>query len=332
MWALENETPYAAESNWVRDKHGIHHWIVAVKATFDIAYDGRLRLADDQPNPTLAPEYHGKPGSSSVRLDSDLLAIKPCTDVLLDAHAHALGGRPASSVAVQLRIADVAKQLVVHGARVYYKAATGGLTTSAPQPFHTRPIRYEQAFGGMDPAQSGFDPRNPLGVGFSSDTSRLVHQPAPSVEYPSGDPARLGPAGFGPIDAAWSPRRERAGTYDANWQRTRRPLLPEDYDDLYASSAPADQRPSAFLRGGEAVELTHLTPDGKLRFELPKVYLTFSTHFGLRREEHRSRMTAVLIQAETRKLSLVWQSALAVEPEDDEYLDQTVIREKPYLT
>jgi hypothetical protein len=75
-----------------------------------------------------------------------------------------------------------------------------------------------------------------------------------------------------------------------------------------------------------------LTPEGSLRFELPKIYLTFTTAFGRRREEHRSRVTALLIQPQLRRVMLVWQSTLQVEPKDDEYLDRTVIREKPYLT
>ena len=62
MWALKNHTPYAAERNWTRDKRGVHQWIVAVKATFAIATDGKLSLLDEQPPPVLAPEYHGEPG------------------------------------------------------------------------------------------------------------------------------------------------------------------------------------------------------------------------------------------------------------------------------
>jgi hypothetical protein len=337
MWGLDNQTPYAAERNWTRDKDGIHQWVVAVKASFDISLDGTLRLQDVQPPPILAPDYHGEPGASSLRFDSDLLAVKPCTDVVVDAHAHSPNGRQASSVDVSLRIADVHKRLRVFGERVYYKAPAGGLTTSSPRPFGSRPIRYEYAYGGSDtadpnPSNHGHDPRNPIGVGFALDPNRLVHKPAPSVEYPSGDAAKMGPAGFGPIDSAWLPRRALAGTYDASWEKTRKPLLPLDYDAKYAASSPADQRPANPLRGGELVELVNLTAAGRLRFALPRIYLTFTTFFGRRREDHRGRMTSILIQPELPAVSVVWQSTLAVEPKDDEYLDRTLIAEKPYLT
>jgi len=48
MWAVENHTPYAVERTWGRDKDGVHEWIVAVKATFNIKSDGNLLLADEQ--------------------------------------------------------------------------------------------------------------------------------------------------------------------------------------------------------------------------------------------------------------------------------------------
>ena len=36
MWAVDNRTPYGVGRVWGRNKDGIHEWIVAVKATFDI--------------------------------------------------------------------------------------------------------------------------------------------------------------------------------------------------------------------------------------------------------------------------------------------------------
>src|SRR5262249_41057598 len=137
MWALFNSTPYAAERNWTRDKDGVHWWIVAVRATFEVAANGALKLADEQPPPLLAPEYFGDPATTSLRYDSDLLAAKPAADILLVASAHAPGGRPASSVPVSLRVGNIHKQLIVHGERVYRGNAQ---STSSPAPFVTRPI------------------------------------------------------------------------------------------------------------------------------------------------------------------------------------------------
>jgi|SRR5580658_5476802 hypothetical protein len=334
MWSLVNRTPYAAERNWIRDKTGVHHWLVAVRAMFSVRHAHSPTLADEQLPPALVPEHYGEPGRSSLRYDSDLLALRPGTDIVLDAEAHAPGGRLASTVTASLRVGDLRKTLLVHGERIYFVGATGGLTMTSPRPFAQRPIRYEVAYGGWDasdPNRHGLDARNPVGRGFALRSERLVEKLAPAIEYPGRDPATSGPAGFGPIDPGWSPRRELAGTYDDHWQETKKPLLPDDYDERFSQSAPVDQQIVPHLRGGERVELINLTPEGLLAFDLPKLYFAFTTHFGGRAEEHRARLTGVRIEPGRSLLSMVWQTALAVRPSNIDYLDHTVIRQKEYL-
>jgi hypothetical protein len=335
MWALENRTLYAAERTWIRDKSGRHHWVVAVKATFDIAPDGAVRLADEQKPPLLAAEYLGKPGESSVRYEADLGPMKPTTDITLLGSAYAPGSRPAATVEVSLRVDDMIKSLLVHGERVYFKGVRG-LDVSSPVRFARRPIVYELAFGGTDlsdtdPRKHGMDRRNPLGRGFAASAKALVDRPAPCIEVPGSDPAKAGPAGFGPIASYWSPRLELWGTYDAQWQKSKKPLLPDDYDEQATLCAPMDQRPSRHLYGGEVVELVNLTPGGWLRFALPKIYPTFATAFGARREEHRSRLTSVVIEPDESRLLMTWLTTLPVRANDVDYLDRTVIGEKAYL-
>jgi hypothetical protein len=337
MWALVNQTPFAAERNWVRDKNGVHHWLVAVRATFIFNDGGGLAPADEQPPPALEPQYFGEPGLSSLRYDSDLLALKPGTDVVLDAYAHAPGGRPVRSVTTSLGVGDHRKTIVVHGERRYTRnLMTGGVAVTDPEPFVSRPIRYENAYGGWDqadpdPRQQRMDARNPIGCGVALREERLVECLAPTVQYPDGDIAKRGPAGFGPIDAAWSPRRELAGTYDDAWSTRKRPLLPDDYDDRFGLSAPADQQVIPHLRGGERIELSNLSHRGSLAFALPRHYFVFTTRFGSKRQEHRARMATVFIEPEALRVSLVWQASLPVRPPDIDYLDATEIGEKEYV-
>jgi hypothetical protein len=331
MMALDNRTSYAVAANWIRDKQGVHHWLVAVRATFDIDRAGSLKLADEQPPPILAPEHRGEPAATSLRVDSDLLALKPTTDVLLDASAHAPKAKATATVPVTLRIGPLEKTLLVHGTRVYYRGIVG-LTTSAPRPFTTRPLHYELAYGGTDtshadPRKHRIDARNPVGKGFSVDAARLEGQEAHAIEYPSGDPAKLGPAGFGPIDRSWAPRRELAGTYDASWEQKKRPLLPDDYDERFALGAPGDQRLPGYLRGGEQLDLVNMTPDGALRFRLPKLALQFATFFGHRREDHGGNLATVLVEPDKMRIALTWQTALLVRARQTEKLDKTTITE-----
>ena len=335
LWAIKNRTAYAAERSWTRDKSGLHYWIVGVRASFEIALDGRLRLADTQLPLVVAPEYFGAPGTSSLRDDSDLLAPKLTTDVLLHANAHAPFGRAASVVPVQLRLGYLEKRLLVYGERTYY-AGLLGLSTRSPAAFVSRPIRYELAYGGgdlSDPDSSSYcmDERNPVGRGFARRPADLVGKAAPAVDYPTGDPARCRPAGFGPIDAAWLPRRALAGTYDERWVRSKKPLLPDDYNPAYAQSAPTDQQTPQPLVGGERVELQNLTVNGRLVFEIPRITLRFTTHFGRRQQPHPVLLAKVLIEPEEQRLSLVWQSVLRVAALDLDYLDHTEISEPQAL-
>ena len=87
MWSITNHTPYKAGKTWGRDKEGIHEWIVAVKGTYDILDDGSVKLAEEQLEPLLAPEYNGEDGLSSLRYEADLVAQKPTTDVVINGTA-----------------------------------------------------------------------------------------------------------------------------------------------------------------------------------------------------------------------------------------------------
>ncbi|MFT3925146.1 MAG: DUF2169 domain-containing protein [Myxococcales bacterium] len=337
MWELVNRTPYAVERSWTIDKNGAHVWLVAVKATFSIQENGKLELADEQAPVVLAPEFWGDPAQSSVRYDNEVTPPKPSTDVLVEGSAYAPRRQRVSEVQVSLRTSEFEKSLLVYGPRVYFMNNLGGLGVSDAEFFESFPIRYEDAYGGSDltdpdPGKQRFDARNPVGKGVTAQLMRLHHQPAHRIEYTSGSVTSRGPAGFGPLASFWSPRRERGGTYDDRWDKKKKPLLPDDYDEKCLLSAPDDQRPARPLAGGEHVQLVNMTPCGRLTLQLPKIYLTFSSTFGERNEEHRSRLGTVIIAPDDGKLMLVWNTSLVVRAPDVDYLDKTVIAEKPYLT
>lgn len=328
MWMLVNETSFEAERTWVRDKNGAHIWIVVVKATFDIAEDGRLTVSMKPVEPFFAPVYYGDAGVSSIRYEADLVAMKPATDVYLNGVAHAPRGRACTEVKVSMRVENLYKELIVRGERRWVRGLIGGVSPSAPKPFETMPITWERAFGGFDhenpdPKKQRIDSRNPIGSGIVA-TDGLVGKLAPCIEYPGG---RLGdrPAGFGAIASYWSPRKELAGTYDERWTATRRPLLPEDYDPRHLLCAPADQQPGRYLQGGEQVELVNLTPGGRLRLILPEIKLSFASYFGETPREHRGELVSVILDSDGPRLIQVWQSSLSC-GNDADYLDHTVIQ------
>lgn len=332
MWALNNKTPFAAERSWGRDLNGWHQWIVAVKATYVIGEHEPL-LADEQTPPLLAPEYFGEPGQSSLKYDADLVPFKPGTDIILNGTAHAPGGQPSVEFATGIGINGRRKVLRVLGER-HWERSVMGLKASSPRPVTQVPIVYERAFGGWDkrhpdPAKQKWDARNPVGRGIFVQDADKLGQPLHQLEYLSGDSQQTGPAGFGAIDSFWSPRREFTGTYDKAWQQNRHPLLPLDWNPRCLQCAPQDQQTEKPLRGGEVIELLNLTPEGRLQFPLPRVYLTFATHIDGRVEEHRAQLATVIIEPDQRLLKMVWNTVLLCRNEGD-YLDQTIIRQKRY--
>jgi len=328
MWMLENETAFAADRNWVLDKDGAKSWVVAVKATFDLHPDGSTEPSPQQQEPLLAPEFRGEPADSSLIYEADLIYGKQRTDVLINGHAYARNGEPVSQLLVTLKIGSLEKTLQVTGDRMWERGILGP-SLGPPQPFAKMAITYERAFGGYDkrpenPMDHRLEPRNPVGTGFTVRREHLVGQRAPNVEL-VGDSSV--PAGFGAIASFWEPRLKYAGTYDDDWLRSRMPLLPQDFDERYFQCAPEDQQAAGFLRGGEAVELTNLTPSGRLAFALPRLYPAFATRFGREVVEHDGVLHTVVIEPDFARVILVYQTRLPCHHRVDQ-LDVTIVREK----
>lgn len=339
MWSTVNRTPYAVGHAWGREPNGAHEWLVAVRATFDIGKGGRLTIADEQPEPLLAPEYNGEPGSSSLKYEADLVSPKRATDVLVNGTAYAPGGRPSTDFECSFRVGrSVAKTLRVLGARAWVEGAVS-LRASETEPLVEVPIVYERAYGGYDaadpdPAMQRMDLRNPVGRGVAARTERLLGQPLHNFEYPGQRAGESGPAGFGPIASHWLPRIGLQGTYGAEWEMNRKPLLPADWDPRCLQCAPHDQQAPGHLLGGERIELINLTRDGRLGFELPRADFSFTTYFstrhGLRTVEHGAHLSSVIIEPDHPRVAMVWATALPV-LEHEDYLEKTVVREKPQI-
>lgn len=319
MWTVTNKTPFAAERCWVRDKDGAEVWLVAVKGTFIINVDGTLRLADEQEPVRMPPEFRGDPAETSLLYDSDLPHKKSATDVLVNGHAYAPGGRPTTEVNVSLKVGPIDKTLTIVGDRTWQSSMLG-LAMSEPEPFQKMPIVYERAFGGTDlrsddPKQHAWEPSNPVGRGFATERAHLIDQPAPNVEASASRISswtdRPPPVGFGPVAAHWKPRVSFGGTYDDKWQKERLPLLPDDFDERFHQCAPLDQQVPGFLRGGEEVELRNMTPRGTTRFRLPRVTLNIQTQFddGDHRD-HRAVLHTVAIEPDVPRVMLVWHTHL----------------------
>jgi len=299
------------------DVTGREHLVVVVKGTFVLPRtpNDPVVLHEEQFPLALTDTFTGEPGLTAVIRESDYAITKPACDVLLVGSAHASEGRPTRKLQVGLRVGTVAKSFQVNGDR-HWVASPVRVRASDPEPFVTKPISYDFAFGGVDnsdlDAIAAFDP-NPVGRGFSKHrkASWLDGRPLPNTEettrpvtQPDGD---YRPMAFGVIGRGWSQRRALAGTYDEEWLNSVFPFLPRDFSERYFQAAPADQQlavPEAPLE----VTLLNLTPEGRTSFVLP-VFSAPIHVFPKRapREEHRARMDTLVFEPDAGRFTISWR-------------------------
>ncbi|WP_111642044.1 DUF2169 family type VI secretion system accessory protein [Marinimicrobium alkaliphilum] len=303
MVELSNKTPFAAHYLLLPDTRGVDTLFVNVAARFHI---GAQWVLCETPAELLTEDcYWGEPGQSSLRQPLDTHTGKLATDIAIAGNAWAPGAKPVGRIDVSARVGNRQKTVSVFGDRVW-----DNRRISAPEPFTTKPLRYEGAYGGP-----GY-PANPVGTGyFDDDTDEAVNgSPLPAIECardliqnPKDRPA---PAGFGFIAPHWYPRADFAGTYDQQWQETRAPYVPLDFNRRFLNAAHPDWIYDGFLQGGEPVELINAHPEGPLRFELPTVKLAARAQF--QREVVRElafNLETAVIDTDDLTLHLCWKAS-----------------------
>lgn len=315
MLQFKNNTPLAGTIFLLPDPQGIDSLFTVVKGTFSL--NGKVTVADEQVPVALEEKYYGEPGSSSVRLPSDVGLAKPSTDILLVGHAYGPSGRPTTQVDVSVAVGGIRKVVRVLGDRVW-RAGAGGAEMSHPQSFTQLPLVWERAFGGSDRNAKGTvtEPRNPLGTGFrlgdgerSLDGLRL-----PNLEDPTAPVTawkdRPPPACFAPVAPHWEPRRSFAGTYDERWQQERAPFLPVDFDSRFLHLAPPGLVAAKYLQGTEPVEVRGASPSGLLRFQLPELRVNVTYLLDRSPQVRPANLDLVLIEPDASRVILVWRAVL----------------------
>jgi hypothetical protein len=315
MLQFKNTTPLAGAIFLLPDPDGIDTLFTVMKGTF--ALNGKVTIAEEQVPVALEAQHYGEPGSSSIRVPTDVGLAKPATDVLLVGHAYAPSSRPVAQMDVSLAVGGVRRTVRVVGDRLW-RGAPGGVELSYPKPFTRMPLVWERAFGGSDQGAKGpvEDPRNPVGLGFHlADSERpLEGLRAPNLE----DPAMLVtswkdrpmPACFAPVAPHWEPRRSFAGTYDERWQQQRAPFLPVDFDPRFFQLAPLGLVAPKYLLGTEPVEVRGASPSGVLRFQLPGLRVQVTYLLSGTPQVRPANLDLVLIEPDAPRLILVWRAAL----------------------
>lgn len=193
----------------------------------------------------------------------DEVMSKPNGEVLLLGKAFSPGGKPTTEMHVRLHAAGVDKTLRVIGEREWLYGLLPFYRVTKPQPFTEMPLIYERAYGGKghpaNPAGCGYT-GNPLAAFFGRNQGVM-----PNIEY-AGRPVgshwrRSAPAGYGPVNVTWSPRRHKFGTYNRRWLQRDAPGFASDIDWTLFNLAPVDQWLSGYFRGNEPYRLEGLHPN-----------------------------------------------------------------------
>jgi hypothetical protein len=312
MLQLKNNSPFAATMALFPNEQGIDTLYIIVKASFNIGK--QWTLLDKQLPPVAEDVYWAEPAKSSIKAASDLHLGKLSTDIIFTGHACAPEGKQARQLDVSVAVGKVNKTIRVFGDREWQN---GHIT--APEPFQTMPLVYEKAFGGVhekDGEVIAAELRNPVGVGFAGKrkNGEMNGVALPNLENPNqliqtiSD--RPDPACFSFISPSWQPRVNYAGTYDDDWQKSRSPYLPDDFDKRFFNMAHPDLVYPGYMQGGEPVSISGMHPKGNLQFNIPQVRLAAKVNIKNRIESPVFNLETLILEPNQLQLSLVMRAAV----------------------
>lgn len=252
---------------------------IIVKGTFEFDASGKVLWAQDQIPVAEWDEYDDPIKPKVVLFESDLIRLKPCTDIVLVGKAHAPAGSAVEHLLVTLRVGKLVSSIKVFGNRYWAKKESlfSRLMISEPRPFTAMELTYQRAFGGVDCDENWkgeWSDENPVGVGFIA-RGRIKEaqgKPLPNLEDPDNLirkwSDRPHPVGYGFYGRGWKPRVEFCSLKSRGAVEN-----PEDSSDPRFGNAahPRLQYPG-YLRGSEDVELINLTSERPhVSFALPGI-------------------------------------------------------------
>lgn len=319
------------------------------KKTYRFA-NGKAAIEDDQEQIpfTEADEFwgEGKPQTDAMKLESDLVAFKPMTDVILIGKAHSPRAAKVPFLDVGIQIGASRKIARILGNRKAYVTATG-IDFTPPEPFSEMPLDFSRAYGGSDlRSDEGLTYtylKNPVGRGFviRNHPKAIQDLQLPNIEDPQRPltPQNLAlgkfekwrdapdPVAFGYQNKNSHPRFTLAGLPPDQWaqaeaERLRSlkgmaavgvpgaPIPPRSapmLNPLFFNGAPRGMCLPP-MRGDETIKLAHIDRDSaQFSFTLPGIRPKAWIDVGDGREELAMSLHTAVIYKETNQLALVWR-------------------------
>lgn len=304
---------------------------IIAKRTYQLS-QGTVKLAPEQHPLNQADIYEDESNSlySEVLAETDLIAYKPKTDIVVIGNAHAPNGKKVYCLDCEVVVGPAHKKITIYGERKI-KSNMLKLKFTDPVPFEEQKIGYTNAYGGRAKLKDGAlvsFPTNPLGRGFYvkggfEDYSELL---VPLCEDPNS-PVHAEdlildkyshwinapkPASFGWTKQTFFPRYTYAG------------IIPEmlsgaigagDSIDIKAPKlnykffqGASDGLCDYLLAGNEPVKLTYMDPEHPcFEFMLPGQKPGMVLKLGSETFELEPALQTVLIDKNNDTLEMVWR-------------------------
>ncbi len=324
---------------------------ILAKRTYKFAQGKTAWTDESEQMPFVeADEYWGagNPTIDAVKLESDLVAYKPMTDVVLIGMAQSPKGRQAYHLDVGIQIGTARKIIRVIGDRRAYITPSGP-AFSDPAPFERMPLTYALAYGGKDEKSVEGVPftyaKNPVGTGFvvKNHAKAIQDLILPNIEDPLklltpanialGDyekwPLYPDPQGLGYYGKNFFPRYTMAGlppdsATGAEMERQRAmqempaigqgtsnqppPPAPILNAQFFNGASPGLCFP--YLSGKESLVLAHLDPDHpQFALQLAGDRPILFLDVGQGASELKTVLQTVVIFKETNQLCVTWRGS-----------------------
>ena len=277
---LVNKTPYGAA--FINTTMGEDDLLGAVIARPTFRIEGeRLVPTPDEPWPVgPSPEetaYGEFPGDVPFLLGG--------VDVFVFGNAHQPKGEPGPRLRVDVRVGQFLRAFEVIGDRRWEKQGDA-LVATAPEPFVSLPLTYENAYGGSVQLPEG-EYRfmaNPPGKGICFSAEQAEGVSLPNLEDPEHLIATFEdqpePVGLAPYPAEGMLKQLNSIEYDADPANTHiTQLKPLCFNNAHPKMI---IEPSMAPKPGDRVEVTHAHPDGDLYFDMPEFALHAHVQLGER--------------------------------------------------
>ena len=309
---------------------------VLAKKTYSISL-GKVTPADEQV-PLVESDTFENPDQfmySEIVAETDYIAYKPTTDVVVTGKAYAPSGKQAYHLDCSVSAGPLKKSVIVYGPRKLEARALRGFTISSPQPFTEMELGYKHAYGGVARTKDGtlhsYFP-NPIGKGFVfkggfDDPEEVV---IPHLEDPlsaiTADNLILSkpeewihaprPASFGWTRRNFYPRYTYAGVLPEQLQAVMEQYKSQGSSeqieiprlDYKVFQGASDGLWGEQLRGDEIVKLAYFDKDNPVfEFPLPGERPEMTMDLGEGPEELKPVLQTLTIDMQKKVMTMVWR-------------------------